>query len=62
MRFDLIGEIGLKGFTEPIELFNALPAARVGLTSYGPLLAIAAVAMPTFASFQRVISLRRTNR
>ena len=27
MRFDLIGEIGLKGFTEPIELFNnALPA------------------------------------
>ena len=26
LRFDLIGEIGLKGFSEPIELFNALPA------------------------------------
>src|ERR1700722_16837986 len=28
LRFDLIGEIGLKGFTEPIELFNALSAAE----------------------------------
>jgi adenylate cyclase len=26
LRFDLIGEIGLKGFSEPIELFHALPA------------------------------------
>ncbi len=25
LRFDLIGEIGLKGFSEPIELFHALP-------------------------------------
>lgn len=25
MRFELIGEIGLKGFSEPIELFHALP-------------------------------------
>jgi adenylate cyclase len=25
LRFELIGEIGLKGFTEPIELFHALP-------------------------------------
>jgi adenylate cyclase len=25
LRFELIGEIGLKGFTEPIELFYALP-------------------------------------
>jgi adenylate cyclase len=26
LRFELIGEIGLKGFSEPIELFHALPA------------------------------------
>jgi adenylate cyclase len=26
LRFELIGEIGLKGFTEPIELFQALPS------------------------------------
>jgi adenylate cyclase len=26
LRFELIGEIGLKGFSEPIELFDALPA------------------------------------
>jgi adenylate cyclase len=26
LRFELIGEIGLKGFSEPIELFNALSA------------------------------------
>jgi adenylate cyclase len=27
LRFELIGEIGLKGFAEPIELFHALPPA-----------------------------------
>jgi adenylate cyclase len=26
LRFELIGEIGLKGFSEPIELFHALPS------------------------------------
>jgi adenylate cyclase len=28
LRFELIGEIGLKGFSEPIELFYALPPAQ----------------------------------
>jgi adenylate cyclase len=28
VRFELIGEIGLKGFSEPIELFHALPGER----------------------------------
>lgn len=27
LRFELIGEIGLKGFSEPVELFHALPGA-----------------------------------
>jgi adenylate cyclase len=30
VRFELIGEIGLKGFTEPIELFNALSSPEGG--------------------------------
>ena len=25
LRFELIGEIGLKGFSEPVELFHAFP-------------------------------------
>lgn len=28
LRFELIGEIGLKGFSEPIELFHAFPAGE----------------------------------
>ena len=26
LSFELIGEVGLKGFSEPIELFHALPS------------------------------------